>query len=287
MMDRVASGSMTEEGVLEETIEVSIYRPFGGAVVTLRLPEGTTALGSQGNCLQKIIVDEVLDPPAVPEKWYLIETAYDFRPADATFDPPIELIMYYDHLLLPEAVSEWDLSIGYYNRGSAEWVLLSSIVDTAAHTVTTSTSHFTVFAIIGTTVTPPLVISDISVYATDDVATVSWTTDNPSTSQVEYWVITSPMSSVDTAMVTKHTVAVTDLTPETTYYFKVISSDDLGNLAISDEHTFTTGSAPAAINWWLLIGGIIGGAVVAVVLAWYFGWHRGGPLWHWWWRRKA
>jgi len=289
MLDEVASASITKEGVLEETIEISIYHPFRGMVVTLRLPEGTTMLDSEGRRLKKITVDAVPEPPALPEKWCAVETAYDFWPDGATFDPSIGLTMMYDPLLLPEEVSEWDLSIGYYNSDSAEWVLSYSIIDTEAHTVTTSISHLTIFAIIGTIAPPPLVISDISVSATHNDAIIEWTTDKPSTSQVEYWVTASSQSSSeDTALRTKHIVAVTNLNSETTYHYKVSSSDASGNLVISDENTFTTLTAPDATNWWPFIGGITGAVmVIVVVIAWYFGWHRGGPLWHWWWRRKA
>ncbi len=122
--------------------------------------------------------------------------------------------------------------------------------------------------------TTPPVISDVSVSdVTDDSAVISWITDEPSTSQVEYWVTTSSLSPLDPSLVTSHSVTLTDLTPEATYHYKVKSADATGNLAVSDEYTFTTLAAPAPANW-ALIGGIIAGVVVAGGLAWYLLWWR-------------
>jgi len=47
-------------------------------------------------------------------------------------------------------------------------------------------------------------------------------------------------------MVLEHIVNLDELTPGNTYYFKVRSSDDAGNLAVSEEHTFTTLTEEAA-----------------------------------------
>jgi hypothetical protein len=46
-------------------------------------------------------------------------------------------------------------------------------------------------------------------------------------------------------MTISHLVSITDLTPGTTQYFRVMSSDGAGNLVVSDEHIFTTLEAPA------------------------------------------
>lgn len=122
--------------------------------------------------------------------------------------------------------------------------------------------------------TTPPVISAVSVSdVTSDGATISWTTDEPSTSQVEYGVTTSSLSSLNATMVTSHTVILTDLSSDTTYNFKVRSNDASGNLAVSNEYIFTTLAAP---NNWALIGGIIGAVIAAGGLAWYLWWRRRG-----------
>ena len=146
MMGRVASGPVTEEGELEDTIEVTSR----DSVVTLRLREGTVVLDSEDNRLEKITVDEVLEPPALPDKWYVIGMAYDFGPDGVTFDPSIDLIIKYNLEDIPEGVNEGDLAIGYYHSESGQWRLLApGVVDTGAHTVTSPIIHLTTFAIIG------------------------------------------------------------------------------------------------------------------------------------------
>ncbi len=71
-------------------------------------------------------------------------------------------------------------------------------------------------------------------------ADVGWKTDEESNSQVEYWASPSTLTPLDTGMVIEHLVPLTELTPGNTYYFKVRSTDEAGNLAVSEEHTFTT-----------------------------------------------
>ena len=91
--------------------------------------------------------------------------------------------------------------------------------------------------------TTPPVISAVSVSdVTSDGATISWTTDEPGTSQVEYWP--GSLSALDTTLVTNHSVTLTNLIPETNYRYRTMSMDADGNLTVSEEHTFSTLSAP-------------------------------------------
>ena len=146
MIGRVASGSITKDGELEETIDVTSR----DGKVRLCLDEGTVVLDTEGNCLEEVTVGRVLEPPAVREKWHVIGIAYDFGPDGATFDPSVGLTIFYDPEELPERVNEEDLVIAYYHTDSEEWRLLEpSAVDTGAHTVTAPVCHCTHYAIIG------------------------------------------------------------------------------------------------------------------------------------------
>ncbi|MBN1657707.1 MAG: Ig-like domain-containing protein [Anaerolineae bacterium] len=99
--------------------------------------------------------------------------------------------------------------------------------------------------------TTPPVISDLAADPTGgQTATISWTTDEPSTSRVDYG--TDPGSLVqnftDAALVTGHTVALAGLSPNTDYYYRVSSADASGNSSTSPAAgdppaTFTTPSA--------------------------------------------
>ena len=81
---------------------------------------------------------------------------------------------------------------------------------------------------------------------TETTATISWTTDEPATSQVEYGETSAYglITPLDNDLVTSHSVSLTGLDPDTTYHFIVKSEDLAGNEAISGDHNFTTVSAP-------------------------------------------
>ena len=73
-------------------------------------------------------------------------------------------------------------------------------------------------------------------------ATITWTTNEASDTQVEYGTTTSYGSSttVNASQVLNHSQALSGLQPNTTYNYRVKSKDGSGNLAVSDNFTFTT-----------------------------------------------
>ncbi len=77
---------------------------------------------------------------------------------------------------------------------------------------------------------------------TETGATISWTTDEASNSQVEYGEDTNygNNTTLNTNMVTSHSQGLTSLTANTTYHYRVKSEDASGNLAVSGDYTFTT-----------------------------------------------
>lgn len=81
----------------------------------------------------------------------------------------------------------------------------------------------------------------------DETASViiSWNTDKPSTTKVEYdeGVIGGKMGKStieDDSLNTSHTVIIKDLTPSTTYRFKIAGKDRRENITDSNEYTFVT-----------------------------------------------
>ena len=92
-----------------------------------------------------------------------------------------------------------------------------------------------------------LKISGVSVSNTTELsATISWATDSPATSQVEYGMTTAYGSStlLDKGLVTSHSVILTGLAPNTMYHFRVRSKDSSGQETMSEaDQTFTTRSA--------------------------------------------
>ena len=68
----------------------------------------------------------------------------------------------------------------------------------------------------------------------DGHATVTWETDEPSSSRVDYGRTTALGSQAsDSARVTEHSIELTGLSPNTTYRFRVSSVDAAGNSATS------------------------------------------------------
>ena len=82
--------------------------------------------------------------------------------------------------------------------------------------------------------TPPVISAVVATPGTGD-ATVTWTTDEASTSIVDYGTIASSLGSQVTngALVTSHSIHLTGLSPSTTYYFRVTSVDAANNAATS------------------------------------------------------
>jgi hypothetical protein len=102
-----------------------------------------------------------------------------------------------------------------------------------------------------TGVTPPVITSVEATNITTSSATITWTTDQPATSQVDYGTTEDLglSSELDTSLVTAHSVTLADLSGPTIYY-RVKSEDGSGNLSTSGIYNFTTGSAnlPPVLN---------------------------------------
>jgi hypothetical protein len=89
---------------------------------------------------------------------------------------------------------------------------------------------------------PPVISLVTGSNVADRGATITWTTDEASDSQVEYGTTTAygSMTPVNTAMVSAHSQSLGGLTASTSYHFRVKSRDAAGNLAVSGDFTFTT-----------------------------------------------
>lgn len=90
----------------------------------------------------------------------------------------------------------------------------------------------------------------ISAVASSNIAfssvTITWSTDEASDSQVEYGKTTSYGSetTLDTSLVSSHTINISGLLAQTTYNYRVKSKDSSANLATSLNFTFATASTP-------------------------------------------
>lgn len=88
----------------------------------------------------------------------------------------------------------------------------------------------------------PPIISDVAVSdVTSRSATITWQTDEPATTQVEYGLDSSygSITPLISALVTNHRVTLVDLRPSSTYHFRV-KSTNAGGTAVSPDGTFMT-----------------------------------------------
>jgi peptidoglycan hydrolase-like protein with peptidoglycan-binding domain len=84
-------------------------------------------------------------------------------------------------------------------------------------------------------------ISNVSANVTGTEVEVTWSTTDASTSYVEYGFTSSYMASttVDSDLVTSHSVTFSGLIPGQTYHYRVASADAADNVAYSSDFTFT------------------------------------------------
>jgi len=101
--------------------------------------------------------------------------------------------------------------------------------------------------------TPPLISAIAAINLTTSGATITWTTDEPSDSQVDYGISTSygASSPLNSQMMTLHSVTLTGLSASASYHFRVNSRDAAGRLATSNDFSFITlapDATPPAIS---------------------------------------
>jgi hypothetical protein len=93
-------------------------------------------------------------------------------------------------------------------------------------------------------VASPPVLSNVqsSVNANRKSATITWTTDIPADSQVEYGTSTAygTFSALNGSLVTSHSVTLSGLSRGLTYHYRVYSRNSLGELSVSGDVTLTT-----------------------------------------------
>jgi hypothetical protein len=114
---------------------------------------------------------------------------------------------------------------------------------TAATAATLTASYNGVSKTAAITVNPPLTMTGVRIESvTSSSATITWTTNVPATTQVEYGATTAYglASPLNSAIVASHRASLTGLALATTYHFRAVSLDAAGAPQVSDDYTFTT-----------------------------------------------
>jgi hypothetical protein len=163
-------------------------------------------------------------------------------------------------------ISRYDYAIGTTPGGinTVEWTSTSdgtvtAVTESGLSLVVGVTYYFTVKAVNGVGLEsspsnsdgqvvsgfdgiPPGISNVNAVNITRTTAVITWDTDEPATSRVEYGATASygNSTSEDSDLVTGHSVNLTDLIPGIEYHYRVISKDSLSNEKISIDYTFKT-----------------------------------------------
>jgi len=93
-------------------------------------------------------------------------------------------------------------------------------------------------------VTAPVISNVTRSVVTSSAVTIGWTTNEASDTQVEYGRTRAygSLTGLDTNLATPHSQVVGGLAPNTWYHFRIRSRDAAGNLAMSRDLRFKTGS---------------------------------------------
>ena len=114
---------------------------------------------------------------------------------------------------------------------------------------------------------------------TSTSATIDWRTDEPSDSKVSHGTTTAYGETIeDPAPLIKHSITITDLTPNTVYHYAVGSADQSGNvvttlatgttLGLSSDHTFRTLSTTQEVAPVFLEGPIVEFTDALAIVKW-------------------
>ncbi len=141
-------------------------------------------------------------------------------------------------LVRTHSITLTDLSDG------VEYHLRVRSADLCANQATSSDQTFTT-----SDETDPLISSvDVEVTSTTSV-TITWTTDEPTTSEVSYGTTsTYTDSEIDSTLTTDHSVTITGLEEDTTYHFEITSTDASENSSSTADSTYTTEDDPSPTN---------------------------------------
>ncbi|OGS27734.1 MAG: hypothetical protein A2297_00305 [Elusimicrobia bacterium RIFOXYB2_FULL_48_7] len=98
--------------------------------------------------------------------------------------------------------------------------------------------------------TPPVISLVLAQNITQTAAVITWTTDEPATSLVEYGSSANynKTTTLDSSLATTHSMAITNLVATSVYHYRVISRDTFGNETASVDYTFTTLPPATPIN---------------------------------------
>jgi phosphodiesterase/alkaline phosphatase D-like protein len=99
---------------------------------------------------------------------------------------------------------------------------------------------------------PPVITSVTAIPGIGGAATITWTTDKPATSRIDYGTSSGSLTLnvADPTLVTSHSLNLSGLTQGTTYFYRVTSVDSIGNSTSSPVAPGTNSFAENAVSVW-------------------------------------
>ena len=252
-------------------IKTIVVESFDGRF-QLTIDKGIVALTFYEAALGCVGIHKMEGSPSPPEDAYLIGVLYDAVPDRATFSPPATLEYSYEPSDIPPEVDMQRLVIAYYDEASGKWVQLHSVVDTQAHTITASISHFNDLAVFGYRAEAPppaafqvssLTVSPTAVY-TSEAVSITIQVTNSGGQSASYQVILKINGVAETAKeVTLDAGASTEVSFSTAKEAAGIYSVDINGAA----GTFEVKLPPVTkhFNWWIIVGATAGAALAALL----------------------
>ena len=169
-----------KEGIVLENIATSSR----DRRIVLYISLGTIILGPDSKPLSHIftgVVDPFTkSPPSdIPDKCYFVNI-YEFIPEGTKFSKPVNIQLSYEEAEIPGSIDETTLKVFNLNSDTGAWTFIPSTTNPNANTVTFSTDHFSIYALIAAAVPG----------STNTLApTPSITSCNSATCDCEIWII--------------------------------------------------------------------------------------------------
>lgn len=159
------SGATTSGGVFTRAVSFE----SADKNLTVDIPKNTTGKTKGGDPLPEVRITAASTPPSPPEDMGFIGLSYDLEPDGATFDPPISITFTYNANWIPAGLGPENLTIGYYDAGTKQWVMLDAkdiTVNPATNTISAKISHFSYYSVMAHTAPAEFTISGLTVPAT-------------------------------------------------------------------------------------------------------------------------
>jgi hypothetical protein len=232
----VSAASRTITGVA-----VRVARIGGSDPLVVRLENADGSLVEQGN----IAANSIPMTSPVSYNWtsYTFASAHTLVPG-RTYHLDFEATSSSGYQLFPirKGYAQGYQNTTYFSDGYAEFKQADNWVGWTQWGVTNRIDSDLQFYFALAPPAPPSPVISNAVAATWTSATITWTTDEPSTSQVQYGTSTSyaGLTPLNSNLATNHSATLNALTASTVYHFRVISTNASGGRTISGDLTFAT-----------------------------------------------